>query len=151
VFDRVTTLKPEYVKMQQWNFLNAPQVNGSSFVETVGSSRLFGQTFSTTPLTTTVAPVNVNGVTIQELDTKNASPTASVRYVTAFQVATSGTSSMVSTQQIVSADSRMQGVEMGNQVVLFGSIGSVDLTTPVSYTITGTGPVQQLLTNLTPG
>jgi hypothetical protein len=151
VFDRVTTLQASYTKEQQWNFLNAPQVSGNSFVETVGSSRLFGQTFSTTPLTTTVAPVNVNGATIQELDTQPSSQTAKVRYVTAFQVASTGTSTMVSTQQIVSADSRMQGVEMGNQVVLFGSNGDVDLTTPVSYTITGNGAVQQLLTNLSPG
>jgi hypothetical protein len=58
---------------------------------------------------------------------------------------------MVSTQHILSTDSRMEGVEMGNPVVLFGRNGDVDLTTPVSYQISGNGPVQQLLTNLSPG
>jgi hypothetical protein len=151
VFDRVTTLKPEYVKEQQWNFLNPPEVSGNSFVETVGSSRLFGQTFSTTPLTTTLTPVVVNGATVQELDTQPAVPTASVRYVTAFRVASASNSPRITTQQIVSTDGRMQGVAMGNQVVLFGSDGDVDLTTPVSYQTLKSGLVQQLLTNLSPG
>jgi hypothetical protein len=151
VFDRVTTIQASFTKKQQWAFLNAPTVSGNSFTETVGSSTLFGQTFSTVPLTTTVTPTNVGGKTVQLLDTQNASPTASVRYVTAFQVAPSTTTQMVSTQQIVSTDSRMQGVQMGNQVVLFGTNGSVDLTTPVTYQISGSGAVQQMLTNLSPG
>ena len=85
------------------------------------------------------------------MDISNASPTASVRYVTAFRVASANSSNRVSTQQIVSADGRMQGVSIGNQVVLFGSDGDVDLTTPVSYQTLKSGLVQQLLTNLSPG
>jgi hypothetical protein len=151
VFDNVTTLQPSYLKEQQWSFLNAPQMNGNAFVETVGSSKLFGQTFSTVPLTATVTPTVVGSATVQELDFNNASPTSSVQYVTAFQVAPSSTTQMVSTQQILSTDTRMQGVQMGNQVVMFGRTGNVDLTTPVTYQITGNGPVTELLTNLTPG
>jgi PKD repeat protein len=151
VYDRVTTIKDTYLKAVQWNFLNAPTVSGNSFVETVGGSKLFGREYSTVPITTSVVPVQVGDATVQEMRTQNATPTASVRYVTAFQVAPSGTSSMVSTQQVLSADSRMEGVQMGNQLVLFGRNGDVDLSTPVTYQINSSSAVQHLLVNLKAG
>src|SRR5262249_34955920 len=126
-------------------------VTGNAFVETVGQSRLFGQTFSSVPLTTTVTPVQVGNATVQEVWTQNASPIASVQYVTAFQIAPSTTAAMVSTQQVVSTDGRMQGVQAGNQVVLFGVSGAVSPATPVSYQVSGTGSISNLLVNLQPG
>src|SRR5262249_5297087 len=146
-----TTLKPDYVKQARWHFLNAPTVSGNSWVETVGASRLFGQTFSTAPLTTSLAPVQLGGVTVQEVITQNASPTASLRYVTAFQVATAATSSMVPTQQVLSSDGQMEGTQMADQVVLFGRNGAVSPVVPVTYQVSGTTPLHHLLTDLKPG
>jgi PKD repeat protein len=151
VYDRVTTIKDYYTKQLRWHFLNAPTVSGNSWVESVGSSKLFGQTFSTAPLATTVAPVQVGNATIQEVITQNTAATPSVRYVTAFQVASSTTTAMVSTQSIISTDSRMEGVQMGSQLVLFGRNGDVDLSTPVTYQINSTSAIQHLLVNLKPG
>jgi len=152
VYDRVTTLKDTYAKQQRWHFLNAPTVTGNSFAETVGSSRLFGQTFSRVPLTTTVAPVQVGSATVQELITQNASPTASVRYVTAFQTAPFTTATMDATTHVLTTDSRMEGTQIGNQLVLFGyAAGTVDLTTPVTYALTGTNSVSNLLVDLQAG
>jgi PKD repeat protein len=151
VYDRATTVQASFTKRLQWNFLNTPTVSGNAFVETVGQSRLFGQTFSTVPLTTTVTPVSVGGATVQEVWTQNASPTASVQYVTAFQVASATTAAMVSTQQVVSSDGRMQGVQAGNQVVLFGVHGAVSPTAPVTYQVNGSGSLSHLLVDLQAG
>jgi hypothetical protein len=57
----------------------------------------------------------------------------------------------VTTNQVVTTDGRMQGVQMGNQVVLFGTNGAVNLAQGVTYTATGNGAVNHLLTNLTAG
>jgi hypothetical protein len=153
VYDRVTTLQASFTKQQQWNFLNnaTVTVNGNSFTETLGSSKLFGQAFSTVPLTTTVGPVQVGNATVKELEIRNASPTASVRYVTAFQVGTSSTTAMDATEHVVSTDSRIEGSQIGNQLVLFGRNGTVDATTPVTYGLNGSAPVQNLLVDLQPG
>jgi hypothetical protein len=149
VFDRVTTLQPQFTKAVQWNFLHAPVVHGNAFTATQGQSKLFGATFSTVPLTTTAAAVNDAGAKVQELDVRNAVPAASVRYVTALQTAPSTAAAMVTTNQVVTTDGRMQGVEMGSQVVLFGTNGAVNLARGVTYTATGNGIVNHLLTNLT--
>jgi hypothetical protein len=98
-----------------------------------------------------VASVQVGDATVQEMRTQNASPTASVRYVTAFQVADGTRAAMAPTQHILSTDGRMEGVMVGDQVVLFGHNGDVDTSTPVTYQITGTGTVTHLLTNLKAG
>lgn len=151
VYDRATTIKDYYLKQLQWHFLNAPTVNGNSWVATAGSSKLFGQTFSTQPLTTTTQPVTLWHGTVQQLATKNTNPIAKVRYVTAMQTAASSTTSMVATQQVLSTDSRMEGVQMGNEVVLFGVDGAVSAATPINYSITGSGSVNHLLTDMQPG
>jgi hypothetical protein len=152
VYDRVTTLKDTYPKILQWNFLNAPTLSGNSFVETVGSSRLFGQTFSTVPLTTTEGPVQVGNATVQELRTQNSSATASVRYVTAFETASSTTTSPDPTEHLLTTDGRMEGTQIGNQLVLFGvAAGTVDLTTPVTYSLSGGNSVGNLLVDLQAG
>ena len=151
VHDRVTTTKDTYLKQLQWHFLNTPTVNGNSWVESVGSSKLFGQTFSTQALTTTVQAVTVGNATVSQVATKNANPTTKVRYITALQTAPSSTTAMVDSQQVVSADGRMEGVQMGNQVVLFGTDGAVDPANPINYSVAGSGTVDHLLTDMQPG
>lgn len=151
VYDRVTTTIATDLKQQQWMFSNAPTVSGDSFVETVGSSKLFGQTYSTVPLTTTVAPVTVGSATVQQLITQNASPTASVRYATAFQIAPSSTGAMDVSQHVLSADSQLEGIEVGGYVVLFGRNGNVNTSSAITYQVTSSGFVSHLITNLPAG
>ena len=110
---------------------------------------LFGQTYSLSPLTSAVTtpPLSLGTATIQEITTQNTSATPSVRYVTAFQAAPIGTPSMDATSHIVSTDQRMEGIQIWNQVVLFGRNGDVDLTTPVDYQA-GSGTVTHYVVNL---
>lgn len=151
VYDRVTTVQPNFPKHLDWNFINAPVVNGNSFTETVGQSELLGATFSIDPLSTAASAFNLNGVNVNEIITQDTLQKNSVQYVTAFEVAGAGTSSMVGTQQIVTTDGRMQGVEMGSNIVLFGRSGAMDLSTPISYQANGSSALSNLLTNLVPG
>ncbi len=153
VFDRVTTLKAAYPKELRWHFNNAPVVDGNRFTERVGGSKLFAQTFSTVPLTTTSARITVGDSQAQvyRVTTKNSAAAKRVRYLTVFQVADARTARMDATTQVASRDGRMQGAQIGNQLVLFGRDGDVNLTTPVTYALTGNAAVDNLLTNLKPG
>ena len=152
VHDRVGTLKPTYAKQLRWNFQNAPTVNGNSFVETAGSSKLFGMTFSSSALTTAEQPYTLDGANLYQIITQNANPALNVTYTTAFETAPSSAGAMVATTQVQSTDGRMEGVQMANQVVLFGTSGAVDMSSgPIAYTVNGTAPVSNLLTDLTPG
>ncbi|MFO1023059.1 MAG: DUF4815 domain-containing protein [Planctomycetales bacterium] len=152
VYDRVTTLKDTYAKELRWHFAQAPTMNGNTFVETVGSSKLFGATFSEQPIKTSLSSVKLgNNVTVQRVTTQNANPSTSARFVTAFQLTGSGTSQMVATQHITSTDGRMEGVQMGNQLVVFGRDGDVDLNTPINYSVNVTSVTHNLLTNLVAG
>jgi hypothetical protein len=152
VHDRAGTLKDTYPKQLRWHFLSAPTVNGNSWVEAVGSSKLFGETFSGVPLATTTERVSANGQTVYRVITSNTDPAAHVRYVSALQTAPASTDQMVATASVVSADGRMEGVRMGDRLVLFGTDGPLDpFTDPVTYTVTGAAPVTHLLTDLEPG
>src|SRR5207244_1306322 len=137
-----------------WHFNQTPVLSGTAFTETVGGSRLFGHTFSTAPLTAAVQTVtsgdNAN-VQVQRLIIQNATTMASVRYVTAFEVAPSSTQAMDATQQILSTDNRLEGTQIGADVVLFGRNGDVDPALPVTYSFNGAGSVQHLLTNMKAG
>jgi hypothetical protein len=151
VHDRATTIENTYLKQLQWHFINSPTVSGNSWVETVGSSKLFGHTFSSQPLTTSVQQITVGNKAMFQVASKNANPTASIRYITAMQSGDATVTSMIATQSIMSADGRMEGVQMGNELVLFGTDGAVDPSNPVTYTATGTGTVKHLLTDMQPG
>ena len=154
VYDRFATRNEAYAKQLRWNFLSPPTVNANSFVETRGESRLFGQTFSTTPIRTSVStifvPTSNTPVPISRLTTENLSPTSVMRCVTAFQVAEASKTAADPVSHILSDDDRLEGVLMGEQLVLFGRDGSVDLDTPVSYRLNKSGTVQNLITNLSP-
>jgi hypothetical protein len=155
VFDRVTTLQASFTKQLRWHFTNPPAVKGNSFVETAGSSKLFGATFSTVPLTTTlssfVAGSGSQSFRVERLNTQNTSPTKKVRYVTVFEVAPSTTHTMDQSRHIVSSNASMEGAQIGGEVVLFGRDGDLPADTVVTYSFNGTNSVQHLLTNLLPG
>jgi hypothetical protein len=151
VYDRVATTSASYPKQLRWNFPNAPVVAGDAFTETVGSSVLFGQTFSSVALATTVSAVNIeNDVTVQRLITQPAGQVQSVRFVTAFQVG-DAKATRLSSQRLVSTDNRMEGVQAGNDVVLFGRDGAVDPATAVTYRVNASGTVHHFLVDLKAG
>jgi hypothetical protein len=153
VYDHVTTIKDTYTKELQWNFLNPPTVSGNSFVETVGNSNLYGQMYSQVPIATTVSTVNIANVDIQEMDTENTNPTATVNYVTTFQATALATTKPTFNQHIVSADQQLEGAQLGNNVVLFGVNGTADMTAPISYLFSGsaTTGIKHLVTSLPAG
>jgi hypothetical protein len=152
VHDRAGTVKDSYTKKAQWNFLVNPTVSGNTWSESVGSSKLFGAAFSSQPISTAVTPVTYGGKTVYTLSTANSNPTLGVQYTTAFQTAPSSTSSMVGTTRVASADGRMEGVQMGDYVVMFGTDGTVDLAAgSITYNFSGTDAVKHLLTDLSPG
>jgi hypothetical protein len=151
VYDRATTTQPQFSKQLRWSFINAPTVNGNSFVETINSATLFGQTFSTAPIATNLVPTTVNGVTVQQLQTQNTNISANVNYLTAFQIGTTANSSMATTTHILSTNKAMEGTQIGNNVVMFGYSGQVAGANPATYTFTGMGPVQHTIVDLVPG
>jgi hypothetical protein len=153
VYDRVTTNKASYPKQARWHFLNSPTVTNNGFIVAQGSSKLFGAVFTSGAVTLTADTVNVGGSTLGRLIVQNNAKrgSASADYITALQVAPSSTGSMVSTSMVATTDGRMEGVLMDTQVVLFGKDGNVDLTRPVTYSITANGNINHLLTNLSAG
>jgi hypothetical protein len=151
VYDRVTTIKASYPKQARWHFLNAPTIKGNQFTVAKGSSKLFGAVFSSASLGLSSGTVKVGGAKIQQLVVQNQKQSANADYITAFQVAPSTTNQMVSTTRVATTDGRMEGVLMDSQVVLFGVNGNVDLTTPVTYSISASGTIKHLLTNLVAG
>ncbi len=133
VYDRAATTHPDYLKQLQWHFTATPDVAGNSWSVATGSSKLFGQTFSSTPLRTALNSVTVGDATLQQIATTNVEPEAAVRYVTAMQVAGATTQSMDPAIRLASADGRVEGVQIGNFAVLFGRNGAV--TDGISYTV----------------
>jgi hypothetical protein len=124
-------------------------------VEAEGSSKLFGQTFSRSSLLSSNVPVNCpddpSGALVYRITTQNSIKATNVTYVTALQSAPSTTASMVATASVRSADNRMEGVQMGTNVVLFGSDAPLNpFIGPINYTVTGSSPVIHLLTDLQP-
>ncbi|MHC5539197.1 hypothetical protein ACYOEI_13350 [Singulisphaera rosea] len=147
-------------------FLNAPTVSGNTFVEQVGSSKLFGETFSDSALTTTlhafntqrdgkgnlINPVGYDPHPFYEVDTNNTTAALNVDYTTVFQTSPSSAKSMAPAVKVKSADGMMEGAEMGGALVLFGKSGVLPATiSTISYTLAGTLPTSQLLVDLQPG
>jgi hypothetical protein len=150
-FDRAGTVLASDPKQLQWHFLNPAKVNGNAWEEDVGSSKLFGKTFSSVPLTTTTYSVNDNGATVYRVATNNTNQAPNVQYVTALETAPSTTGAMLSSQQVVSTDRRMQGVQIGSNVVLFGTNGPIrPFSGSIDYSISSNTSITQLLTDLQP-
>lgn len=151
VHDRVTTKKPEYHKHLQWPTLAPPVVTGNSWIAQTGGSKLFAQSFSGVPITTAADDQVANGVTLHRAVTQNASPAASLRVTTAFQVAPATVAAMDICMAVSSMDGRMEGVLIGGFLVLFGHLGPVDPTTPIRYSFAAAGPTSHVLVDLVPG
>lgn len=156
VYDRATTTQASFLKRLQWSFSVTPTVSGNSWVAAVGSSKLFGQTYSDVPLTTVETAVNDNGSTIQQIQTTNSSPTATVDYVTALQVASSAVASMDSSTHVESNDGQLEGVEIGpsggpGYIVLFGKNGQVNGGTSYQFTAASGQTTTNYLSDMTPG
>ena len=157
VHDRAVTKSTNDLKQLRWHFLNNPAFNASSnfWVETEGSSKLFGQTFSRSTLLSSNAAVNCpddpGGALVYRITTQNSIKATNVTYVTALQSAPSTTNTMVNTAPVYSSDNRMEGVQMGGNLVLFGSDAPLNpFTGTITYTVTGSLPVVHLLTDLPP-
>lgn len=150
VFDRAATVKDTYLKRLQWHFLNLPVVTENAFVASAGQSKLFGQTFSTVLLTTETAKVKVENKYVHQVRTKNEKPITSLRYVTAFQVARKTDREMTATRHLLSADSLMEGTQIGDQVVLFGRDGPIAAGKSIRYEVDGKDAVQHMLVDLAP-
>ena len=158
VHDRAATKSTNDLKQLRWHFLNNPTFNApsNSWEETEGNSKLFGQTFSRSSLlSSNVAvhcPDDPGGALVYRITTQNAIKATNVTYVTALQTAPSSTPNTVTTASIRSADNRMEGVEMGANLVLFGSDAPLNpFAGTITYTVTGSSPIVHLLTDLQPG
>ncbi len=137
VYDRATTVSASYLKRLQWNFVNSPTVNagGNSWVEAVGSSKLFGQTFSPQSIMTAIATVTVGNATIYEVQTANSS-VATVPFLTVLQSAPSTTGSMDTVTNISAPYLYGALISSSSQdtVVLFNNQANGGaITLPVSY------------------
>jgi hypothetical protein len=151
VYDRVATRKASYTNQQRWHFQHAPDVNGTAFVASAGRSKLFGQTFSTLPLSAAVTAAKAYGKYVQQLNIQTAQPAEAVRYATALQTAPAATRGMDPVRHVVSLDRAMEGVRLGNQLVLFGVDGDLKPGTSVRYEASGDAGLHHLLVNLRPG
>jgi hypothetical protein len=150
VYDRVATRKPAYRKQLRWHFVRSPEVAGSAFVAAAGSSKLFGQTFSSVPLKTIQDAVKVGRAVVQQVVIENAEPAERVRYVTTFQVAPAGTAKVLA-QHVKTEDAAMEGALLGDRLVLFGRDPGPPAARPIAYRVTGVGAVHHLLVDLPPG
>ena len=156
VHDRAVTRSTNDLKQLRWHFQNNPTFNAASnsWVAAFGSSKLFGQTFSRSSLLSSNVAVNVpddGSDIVYRITTQNALKATNVTYVTALQSAPAATANMVNTTSIFSTDNRMEGVQMGTNVVMFGADAPLNpFTGTISYTVTGSSPVIHLLTDLPP-
>jgi hypothetical protein len=153
VHDRATTKVANDPKQLRWHFLKNPTIDATtnSWIGTNGNSKLFGQTFSRSALTTTVSPTNCNGSIVYRVTTVNSVNATNVTYITALQSAPKTTASMTNTAPIYSTDNRMEGIQMGNNVVLFGADTALNpFTGTITYAVTGSSPITHLLADLTP-
>jgi hypothetical protein len=120
-------------------------------VTNVGVSDLFGQEYSTTPLTIASTAVQDGNSTFGELTVNPASPTKDINYLTVMQVADGLSATPATTTHIVSGDGQLEGSEVGNDVVMFAVDGSVSDGT--SYTVTASAgtTLTHYVVGLTPG
>jgi hypothetical protein len=154
VYDRATTTNNSgsYDKISQWFFPVAPSVSGDEFTVAVGASKLFGKTFADAALTTAASgPLSIGSANVHKVAVQHTANPASVRRVTAFQTAPSATSAMDTTARIISGDSRLEGVKIGNSVAMFGRSGIVSGGS-ISYSVTagGSDVVTHYVTDLQP-
>ncbi|MCY2990402.1 MAG: hypothetical protein NTY19_21370 [Planctomycetota bacterium] len=151
VYDCVTTTKDSYAKQQRWHFLGPPTVSQNSFQAQSGRSRLFGCTWASVPVTTEVSAVKSGDATVQQLITQPVVPTASVHYLTVFEVAPVTASAMTSARHVSAERDVMEGIQLGDCLVLFGAAGQVSRQAVIKYSVDGPGVIRHLLVDLPPG
>jgi hypothetical protein len=96
-------------------------------------------------------PDDPSGALVYRVASWNSIKATNVTYVTALQSAPSTTANMVATTFLHSTDNRLEGVQMGTNVVLFGADTVLNpFTGPLSYTVTGSSPINHLVTDLPP-
>jgi PKD repeat protein len=156
VHDRAVTKSTNDLKQLRWHFLNNPTLiaGSNSWVATAGSSKLFGQTFSRLALISSNQAVTCpagSSTVVYRITTQNATKATNVTYTTALQSAPSTTANRVTTAPVFSSDHRMEGVQLGNSLVLFGADAPlVPFNSTLTYTVTGSSPVVHVLTDLPP-
>ena len=148
VHDRVATKKSQYTKHLRWHAHDAPAVDGNSWVIGRGKSRLFGATYASVPLVTTWSLVTALKPNFYQIVTRNAEPVSRVRYVTALQTAPASTPGMVATSRVSSSGGGLEGVLMGDVIVLFGD--AKGLADPETYAFTHAGPLTHYIAGLPP-
>lgn len=155
VHDHVVTTSPEYDKQVRWNFDAAPVLSGNSFQVASGGSKLFGRILSSSPLDTSMERIVVAGdptAGTYRVTSRNTNTSPDVSFITAFQASDSARQSMDATVAVASDDGRMEGVLVGDRLVMFGRNGNPDPATPLSYEVNpGNSPIGHLLVNLQPG
>jgi hypothetical protein len=150
VHDRVATRGAGYKKQLRWHFANAPIIDGNSWVAQNGASKLFGQTFATVPIATADQVVSGDTDVHQTITQPVTDSTTAVRYTTAMQVAPASTSAIDATISVADQNGLMEGVQVGQALVLFTvAPNRLPSGSVVSYGIGG-GTVKHYLTNLQP-
>jgi hypothetical protein len=111
---------------------------------------LFGQEYSTTPLSIASTRVQDGNSTFGELTVNPASPTKDVNYLTVMQVASGSSAVPAASAHIVSGDGQLEGSEVGNDVVMFAVNGAVSGGTSYSVTAASGVTLTHYVVDLTP-
>ena len=93
----------------------------------------------------------MNGSGVYRIATNNTTAAASVRYVTALEVAPSTAAAMSATTHLVSGDGRMEGIMLGDIVALFPKNSTLNpFSGMISYSFTAAASATHYLTGLAP-
>lgn len=165
VHDRVATLAATYTKQLRWHFTNQPEVHGIGFVDSTGSSKLYGRTISDVDVASRVRafnsrdaegnvvnPAGYSERPFYELITESVAPVSDLTYTTAFQTAPASTSEMLDTSRVVCAGGAVEGASIGGSLVLFGRDGKLDpAIDTISCSLSGPLPSMAVIVDLQPG
>ncbi|HWD21186.1 MAG TPA: PKD domain-containing protein [Verrucomicrobiae bacterium] len=155
--DRAVTQAAADAKELRWHFLDAPAVQpaSNSWVAAEGGSKLFGQTFSRSPLATTNEAVNCpadGDAVVYRVATRNTVLATNVNYLTVLQSAAASTASMAATAPVSSSDLRMEGAQIGNTVILCGADAPLTpFSGTITYSVTNAAPTIHFLCDLPAG
>lgn len=123
VYDRVRTVKESYPKQQRWHCLEAPTVSGNKFVVRRGQSKLFGEAYSSQPLSVSSSQVSVAKAALQQIIVQNRDAASSTRYLTVMEVAPQSQMNMSAVQFSSSNDGKWDEVQIGNAKLTFAKGG----------------------------
>jgi fibronectin type 3 domain-containing protein len=148
VYDRVSAVYAATVKQVQWHFYESTTTrSGDAWTAAVGSSKLFGKTFSGQTLTSALNNLTLNGKAIDQITAGNTNA-ANCTFVTAMQSASSGTSAMDTAARIAGTNSLLEGAILGNVVAMFGKSGAVSAGESYAFTATNGATVTHYVADL---